>query len=183
MSQVYAWFNFLLNFFKTLSSFFLVLLNLLFTWKICKKERNLSSALCVHVHDVILNKQQSSQSIIKHTLCRAFPQCFFRSLLLVLTLTQRYQKSGSEQYSLVFVALARDIREWEYMKELQQNSTFYLFNFWVSRCIKIIIFNETEVVLLHGTIFQLLHICRFKVFLRSMIFFNTKKVFHYHHDF
>lgn len=43
-----------------------------------KEKKNLSSALCVHVHDVILNKQQSSESIIKHILCRAFPQCSFR---------------------------------------------------------------------------------------------------------
>lgn len=47
---------------------------------------------CVHVHDVILNKQQSSQSIIKHTLCRAFPQCSFLSFFIrcILPLTQRH---------------------------------------------------------------------------------------------
>lgn len=86
--------------------------------------------MCVDVHDVIFSKQQSSQSIIKHTLCRAFPQRSF-PLILSLALTQRCMKARIHQKSCnILQHLHSTKTEEERCKKgnaRKKKKTFYLF--------------------------------------------------------
>lgn len=106
--------------------------------KSARGKKKLSSALCVHVHDVILNKQQSSESIIKHILCRAFPQCSFRfhiSLSLSLSATNstvwKLERYIKVLHSLCSTCSRRNDEE-KRRKEMQERSLsiyFYLSRF------------------------------------------------------
>lgn len=91
--------------------------------KSAKAKRNLSSkwgivyenCVCVHVHDVILSKQQSSQSIIKHTLCRAFPQ---RSFPLTRSDSTVYENENTSKKNLATLAFDKNRRR-DAKKEMQ----------------------------------------------------------------